>query len=115
MGLLSDLFSGNKAAKGPENLPAGAFWVEVRDSFFEAEMSLLAAGAFGESSPALRLSVMPAQSRTGALEWSGQDADKKWYDLVTLKEPAVLVIGRDTLPLLKQSALWSRVKGVSGG
>lgn len=114
MGLFGNLFSGNKAAKAPESLTGNAFWVEVHDSYFDAEMSLLFAGALGENSPALRLSVMPMESRTGGLDWSGQDSDKKWYDLATLKEPAVLVIGRDTLPLLKQSALWSRVKVVSG-
>jgi hypothetical protein len=114
VGLFSKLFSGNKAAQGPQDFPAGAFWVEVCDSYFDAQMALLFASAAGENSPVLRLSVLPVQGRTRGLEWSGQDSDKKWYDLATLKEPAVLVIGRDTLPLLKQSALWSRVKGVSG-
>jgi hypothetical protein len=114
MGLFSKLFSGNKATQRAENPSEGSFLVQVCDSYFDAEMALMFAGALGENSPALRLSVLPVQGRTGGLEWSGQDSEKKWHDLATLKEPAVLFIGRDTLPLLKQSALWSRVKGVSG-
>jgi hypothetical protein len=114
MGLFSKLFSGDKASQGSQAIPAGTFWVEVCDSYFEARMSLKFAGMVGDKSLALRLSVLPTQTRTGGLEWSGQDSDDKWYDLVKLKKPAVLVIGRDTLPLLKQSALWSRVKRVSG-
>ena len=113
MGIFKNLFSGNKASGQAKRLDSGAFRVEVFDSYYDADMSVKFSSLFGKGSPSLRLSVLPARLASGVLEWYGEDADKKRYDLATLKEPAVLVIGRETLPLLQQSALWGRVKGVS--
>ena len=91
---------------GPE------FFVDVHDRFPDADLSVHARRIFGPRAPTFRLAVQPDALSSGLVKWRGKDHWGQSHDLHTLRAPAVLVIGKDTLPLLRESSLWARVQDV---
>jgi hypothetical protein len=94
---------------GPSGPP---FFIEVHDRFPDADLSAHARSIFGSHAPTFRLSVQPEPMPSGHIKWRGKDHWGQPHDLHTLRAPAVLVIGKDTLPLLRDSSLWARVQDV---
>ena len=90
----------------------GSFFVEVHDRIGDADLSVRAQALFGPHTPTFRLSVKPDTTTYGHVKWRGEDHWGQSHDLHTLSAPAVLVIGEDTLPLLRKSTLWARVQDV---
>lgn len=90
----------------------GSFFIEVHDRIGDADLSVHAQALFGPYTPTFRLSVKPDATASGHMKWRGMDHWGQWHDLHALSAPAVLVIGEDTLPLLRDSALWARVLDV---
>jgi hypothetical protein len=90
-------------------------FVMLCDSLLEAQMAVKYMKATESGGAHLKLSLIPMQSKTGGLDWDGQDSSEKWHNVTRLKEPAWIFIARETLPLLKQSHLWPRVRRVEEG
>ena len=88
------------------------FFVEVHDRFPDADLSVYATKVFGSHAPTFRLLVQPEAMSSGHVKWRGKDHWGQSHDLNALSAPAVLVIGKDTLPMVRSSPLWSRVQDV---
>jgi len=106
---------GEEAAQRAQSLGAGQFWLIEVEEHIDATQAVLTSGEYMRAAvPSTLVLAVEAFRRGGALEFKGENAEKKWLELNRITQPAILFVPRETLPLLKRDAqLWSRVAGVS--